>query len=336
MWLLYTLTLVAIALATTALLGAIVVIFAHALRQRAKIRSEIARNHLFDQIVAGLDNERWEPVLVAYLRKNMILAVDLFSELTELIRGHNRTRIEELCRDAGMDKWLQSRLRSSRSDARRIAAESLRLFADAESISALETALDDRATEVRLTAAISLAELNVLPSVATVLEKIVEPQQHQTLQFQRLFESLSRTRPLEMLEIAQGTLGCSFARPIAIRALAGVGRSDLGPQFAALIVDADPEVRAAALDGVAALGYLAAQPQIRAALSDDVSFVRVRAIECVRRLDLQELAPIIANLSQDANWWTRFRAEETLRAISEHHPQQPPIQSAAIRRRGVA
>ena len=336
MWLLYPLTVVAIALAITAMLGAIVVIVAHAVRQRLKGRRDIIRKRLLNQILGGIDNEEWQPALVEDLSRDMPLSVDLFSELTELIRGDNRARIEKLCRDAGMDEWLRARMRSNRREARRLAAESLRLFPDALSISALETALDDRAPNVRMTAAISLAELNVLPSVRTILSKVVEAHQHQTLQLQRLFESLARTRPSEIMEIAQGDLGAKFTRPIAIRALGTAGHTDLGPRLQTLIGDPDPEVRAAALDAVAALGCLQAQPNIRCALSDDVSFVRVRAIECARQLDLQELAPIIADLATDTDWWTRFRAEEALLTLTENGSGEPHTSSAKLQQRGAA
>ena len=336
MWLLYPLTVVAIALAITAMLGAIVVIVAHALRQRLKERRDIIRKRLFGQILDEIENEGGQPGLVEDLSRDMPLSVDLFSELTELIRGDNRARIEKLCRDAGMDEWLRARMRSYRSESRRLAAESLALFRDALSISALETALDDRAPNVRMTAAISLAELNVLPSVRTILSKVVDPHQHQTLQLQHLFESLARTRPSEILEIAKGDLGGEFTRPIAIRALGTAGHTDLGPRLEFLIGDPDPEVRAAALDAVAALGCLHAQPNIRCALSDDVSFVRVRAIECARQLDLHELAPIIADLATDTDWWTRFRAEEALLTLTENGSGEPHTSSAKLQQRGAA
>lgn len=315
MSLLYFLTLFAIGLAATALLGGAVTIVSHAVRLHLEKERNLQRSLLFERIVQGSENPDWDPELVKAMSCNRPLSADLFSEMSELIRGENRERILALCRQAGIDRWLLRQLASWSSDRRRVAAETLRLFPGEETVAALRATLDDPASAVRLTAALSLAELNAMPPVSILVQKLIEKTREHSLLLQRLLESLAVSQPSEVLDVAKGTIGKPFLRPIAVRALGKAGHLGLSDAIAGLIEDPNPEVRAAALESVASLGDFSAKDRVKQALADSVHFVRVKAIDATRQIELRELVPELVPLLHDPIWLVRFRASEALAAF---------------------
>lgn len=302
---------------SAALLGGIATILSHVIRQRHEEKRGLRRKAILEEILQGLERPNWDLSLVKNMSRNRRLSADLFSEISELIRGENRVRVVALCRQAGIDQWLLGQLKSWNSEHRRLAADALKLFPGEESIPALLGALDDRAEEVRLTAASSLAALNALPPLRILMEKLIGPTRSQSLLLQRLIDSIAVSRPAEVMELARSKAGTDFLRPIALSALGKAGHLNLSDEIASFIADDDPEVRAAALASVAALGDFSAKDHIKRALSDRVQFVKVRAIAAARALELRDLAPELTLLLDDTNWWVRFRASEALAAMAQ-------------------
>ena len=312
--------LLSVGLTAVALLGGIATILSQAVRQHLEKRRDHRRQAILRQILQGLGRPDWDPSLVELMSRNRRLSADLLSEISELIRGENQDRVLALCREAAVDRWLLGQLKSWNGEHRRLAADSLKLFPAEETISALLGALDDRAEGVRLTAALSLAGLNAMPPLHILMQKLVEPTSTQSLLLQRLIDSVAMSRPAEVMGLARGKVESDFLRPIALSALGDAGHLDLSSEIATFIADDDPEVRAAALASVAALGDFSAKDRIKKALADPVQCVRVRAIAAARALELRELAPELTSLLNDENWWVRFRAGETLTALGEPVP----------------
>ncbi len=333
--------LVAIGLATIAFVGGVLTIVAHAVRLRAEHRRNALSEKLVRDILENLEKPDWSPDLVAIMRRNPQIGAELFSEMSELVRGENGEHVRDLCRQAGIDRWLRRRARSWKADRRRIAVDTLRLFPGAETVAVLQEALADPSSEVRLAAALSLAELGATPPVSTVVQMVLENMSEQPLLLNRLFDRLAVQRPEEVLNLAKGPVSKPFLRPIAIRALGDAGRLEAKDAIASLIDDPEPEVRAAALDAAGDFGDFNAKENVRRALKDPVQFVRIRAINAARRLDLRDLAPEIAALLTDANWWVRFRAGETLAVfgVPVPEPERRVVELAAARsaaQRGAA
>jgi len=318
---LFIVALVAATFAAIALIGGIFTIVLHAIRQARELTNRQVTEQLTRDILQELEKPEWSPDLVETMRRNRRLGADLFSDLSELIRGENRERLRELCRQAGIDRWLMKRAVSHRTERRRDAVDMLRLFPSEETIEILRRALKDRSNEVRLTAALSLAELDATPPVSDVVETLFENSREHPLLLHRLFDRLAAYRPAEVLSVARGSSDKPFLRPIAVRALGRSGKLEVKDAVAALIEDPEPEVRAAALDAAASLGDLDAKDRIKKALKDPVQFVRIRAIDAARRLDLRDLGPEILELLEDENWWVRFRAGETLAAFGHPIPE---------------
>lgn len=309
------------ALTAAALLGGLATIVSQAVRQKRERRRERYRNEMLRIILEDLELPDWNPDLVELMSNKRALGADLVLEISELIRGEKREHVLALCRDAGIDRWLLRQLRSWSAQGRRAAADALKLFPDQETVGALLAALDDRSEEVRLTAAMSLAALNAMPPLPVLIHTLVGKSEIQSLLLQNLIDSIAVTRPEEVLQTAKGKNGKDFLRPMALSALGRSAHLEMGGEIAAFIGDPDPEVRAAALAAVAAIGYFGAQDRVKQGLSDPVQFVRVRAIAAARSLELRELVPTLNALLSDENWWVRFRAGEALAALGHPAPQ---------------
>ena len=324
MSLLYVVTLASVGFAAVAMLGGIATIISHALRSRFERKRSLHRDAILRRILESLDKPGSDFSLITTIGQNPRIAIDLLSEMSELIRGENRDHVLLLYRKAGIEQWLFRQLRSGRTEQRRLAADTLRLFPADTAIAALTAAFDDRDPEVRLTAALSLAKLDALPSVSTLVTKLVEPTRQQSLLLHRLIESIAVNRPYEVLELARGTFGQPFLRPVAISALAKAGHLELSKVIGDYILDSDAEVRAAALAAAASLGDFGAKDHVKLALGDPVRFVRVRAIDAARRLELTELIPQLVPLLHDEDWWVRFRAGEALMELGYRAPGLEP------------
>ena len=316
-----TIIVLSMALTIAALLGGMAAIVILALRQRREKRHARLRGEILRRLLEGLDQTDWDVGLQTLMRSNPAISADLVSEISELIKGENRDHVLALCREAAIDKWFLRGLKSWKVERRRLAADALKLFPDKRTTDALYGALDDRAEEVRLTAALSLATLNAMPPLPVVMQKLVVSSNMESLLLQHIIDSVALDRPEEVLGFAKGKSGKPFIRPMALNALGKAGHLELGRDIARFIDDADPVVRVAALTSVAALGFFGARDQIKRSLNDPIQFVRVAAIAATRALELRDLTPSLTKLLTDENWWVRFRAEETLATFGHPVPQ---------------
>jgi HEAT repeat protein len=89
----------------------------------------------------------------------------------------------------------------------------------------------------------------------------------------------------------------------------------VGLELAALVIDDDPQVRAAALKGMARGTSPLATPAAMTALADPVWFVRVHAARALGRVGHPELAADVIALLGDPHWWVRTAAKDALEAM---------------------
>ena len=99
-------------------------------------------------------------------------------------------------------------------------------------------------------------------------------------------------------------------------------------ELAALITDDDPQVRAAAIKGLARGGGRLAIPAAITALGDPMWFVRAHAARALGRLGRTDLADEVVTLLADERWWVRTAAKESLHAMG---PEATPFVMAALR-----
>ena len=97
--------------------------------------------------------------------------------------------------------------------------------------------------------------------------------------------------------------------------LARYGGPDIDLALAGLVVDEDPQVRAAALKGLARTKSRLATPAAITSLQDPVWFVRVHAARALGRLGHPGLAAKVVALLGDEHWWVRTAAKDALESI---------------------
>lgn len=79
--------------------------------------------------------------------------------------------------------------------------------------------------------------------------------------------------------------------------------------------DADPNVRAAAVEALGTRSGPAVETAVVARLDDSAWFVRVHAARAAGRVAGADAAPTIARLLADERWWVRTAAKDALRGI---------------------
>jgi HEAT repeat protein len=305
------------ALAAAAVTVVLLLILRRLLRMRWQIHIEAIRRGLLTGILAAIDSADPPATLIAGLRRHPAIARDLVAELSEIIRGDSRLRLVRLAREAGLDRWLQSQLRSRRAEARRLAAEQLRLFDDIETAVVLRDGLEDRDAEVRLNAALALAELGVAPPIDILVRRLEAGAQEHSLLLRRLFDRMVRWDANGVFAVACGQVGHPSLRPLAIEALGTTGWVEVAADLANLASDPDAGVRTAVLSALANLGHPAVGAIVGAGIDDSDWRVRAAAIDAARRIALFDLVPQIAARLEDEVWWVRFRAGVALAALGE-------------------
>ncbi|WP_321800268.1 HEAT repeat domain-containing protein [Burkholderia sp. BCC1988] len=277
----------------------------------------MARNAM---LAAGLSREliQWLVIPEASVnqferiaRRRPALATSLLLRLAGRVRGEEHIRLMQLATRLGLEKRLMHDLgRRWRSGLRRRAAESLALFTDEASASALIRALDDRKPMVCLTAAWALAQRELHVPLQHVIDKLGGLSG--SMLAQELFEHLANHQTTDLIALAANDQALPRLRATAIRALAVSGNYTLLAVFADATRSRQPDVRAAAARALGRLHHPLAASPLRTLLRDDVWYVRVAAVEAVGKINVESLDDDVEALMSDGNWWVRFRAAEAL------------------------
>jgi HEAT repeat protein len=311
----------AVSLAVAAIVGALVVIVARLIRVAMDTRRNRRRGELLLELLAAIEIDRTPPELIGKLRRHRRQAIDLLAELTVIIRGASQERLFAVAKEANLDVWLVSQLKAWSRHKRRVAAELLGRFEEPGAIAALQEALKDTDDDVKLTAALWLAERDQAPPTKILLSRLQAGTHEHSLLLRRLFELIVIKRPEDVLAVAVGLIGHPSLRPAAIDAIGISGRAELTGPLAAMAGDPERNVRASVLRALGTLGHPAAAEVIAVGLLDEDWQVRVRAIDAARRLQLFDFIPAVAKLLDDEAWWVRFRAAEALAALGENGSQ---------------
>jgi HEAT repeat protein len=309
--------LIANVLAAISMSGTILVIVVHIVRARRERRRQDERLRLSRDILRYLQNPVGDEAVVARMREDYGLAAGLVQELAELITGGQRLLLLTLARSADLDRWLIAELHAHRASRRLAAAEALGLFGSPAAVAALKHALDDRDNDVRIGAALALADLDALPPLATLMEKLALGRRYRPFMLRRLFATIVGKHLEELVAVAEGRLGAASARPYAIEAIGASGHLELADRLAALMSDADPTVRAAVLAAIATLGRSPVPDAVATGLADPASEVRAQAVLAARRLERFDLGARVAALANDDSWWVRLQASGCLAAFQE-------------------
>jgi len=300
-------------LAGTALSVMAALVLARLVTARRHARRASRRRELVHRLLRG---QASSPQELDSLPRDLL--ADTFVELISLVRGEERAAFVEQARALGVPAHLGRELSRGSTRARLLAAQSLGQFPD-DSTALLRSALADRSPDVRLAAALSLAEAGQSDSVRDIVEELGLGSEEDSTLAVTLFRSLSAERLDEIKALVTAPDTHVRVRLAAIEALAMSGDYSLVPVISQLAM--------AAPDGTVELpGYLRAlglfgHPAARAAVLDGLgrgSFAaRAAAAGAAGRIGLVDLAGRLATLLDDREWWVRFRAAEALLRLGE-------------------
>jgi HEAT repeat protein len=312
---LYGLWLVSLGLALAALLIMISLIVGRGIAGRRNRSREDERRRLIPLLLsAGPSRQANEDALRA-----PDLLTDLSVDLIQLVRGEDKANLVASAARLGVPQRLLERLRSGTPRVRVTAAEALAAFPNEKCVEALVEALDDPNADVRLTAAISLAEIDRAPPAALLIDRLGIGTSENSMLIVSLFEEIARTRSEEIKALIVHPSYPSAVKAAAIDALSLSGDYSLVPIISDLALASDPadEELPRFLRALGGFAHPAGGPAVRHCLASPVWWVRAAAAEAAGRIGLLDTALRLAELLGDADWWVRFRAGEALVHLGE-------------------
>ncbi|MBX7497010.1 HEAT repeat domain-containing protein [Qipengyuania sp. 6B39] len=239
------------------------------------------------------------------------VAATLTSELAEMTRGTEREALLSRADAMGVPELLVRRLHSRSAQTRLVSVETLSLFDD--QINETCRALDDRNADVRLGAALALAQRPDAPSPETLVEKLRMGSEEHSLLLVSLMSDLvdrdpgsvaallfERNIPVEAKIAATDALaqgGGEYAPLLAYMARESFGEPDLQPRI----------YRALGRNG-----HPAGADAIAAGLDSPEWTVRAAAAEAAGRIGAAEVSDKLGRMLADEAWWVRLRAGEAL------------------------
>jgi HEAT repeat protein len=240
-------------------------------------------------------------------------------ELIQLVRGDERERFAARATRLRVPDQLRRQLKRGNARERQRAAEALGQFVDAKTISSLRAALDDPNPDVRLTAAISLAEKGEAPPASELVERLGIGREERSLLVASLFKEIARHRSGDLELLLRDERTPRDARVAAVEALAGSGRYELVPLIAQVVLDTPPGDRVLPryLHALAEFGHPAAEAAVARCLESPRPQVRGAAAAAAGRIGLASLASRLEALLEDPSWGVRFSAGRALARLGE-------------------
>lgn len=245
--------------------------------------------------------------------------VELSTELIQLVRGSDREAFVARAEQLGVPRLLRKRLGKGSPRVRVAAAEALAQFPGDESLDELTDALSDPTPDVRLSAALSLAQLGHAPPVRELIAKLGIGTREKSRLVVALFREIGRSRRNEIEELLVLPDVPAGAKAAAIESLAASGDYRMVPTVNQIVLDApqdSPELPRY-LRALADFAHPAAEPAIRKSFASPNWEARAAAARAAGRIGLRDLGSELKDLLSDPEWWVRFRAAEALAALGE-------------------
>jgi HEAT repeat protein len=290
-----------------ALLGVAGLLAARLVSERRSSRREDFRKILLPALMRG------DAPDVRQSRLARSVAANLTLELAEIVRGSDRETLLQAATSAGAGEELARRLRSRVAQDRLIAAEGLAMF-PSYSGDVTRVALADPVPEVRLGAALALAQEGRAPAVGTLIRQLGIGTSENSMLAISLMRDLVKSDPHAVEALLYDLDLPDAVKLAATEALAESGAVDHAPLVAwmAEAAEDDRELRPRIIRALGWLGHPAGHDAILAGLQDNAWQVRAAAVEAAGRAMLRIAVPRLAELLGDHEWWVRFRAGEAL------------------------
>ena len=303
---LLTLWRLSLVLCVLALLALFVLLGARMVAERLAGRRGDARRRLLPVMLGG------QPGVLKPLRAaELTVASDLTGELAEMTRGSERDALLARAAALGVIDLLVRRMRSGSPQVRLSAVETLALFPDCSDHAV--TALDDRNPDVRLGAALALAQCGSSPDPLIIVGKLKAGEEEHSL----LLVSLMRDLADADSEAVAGLLfEDDLSHRVKFAALEAL--ADRGGEYAPLIAymvretGQHPEWQPCLFRALGRTGHPAGAEAIVTGLNDESWIVRAAAAEAAGRARLAQAADQLAAMLDDSHFWVRYRVSEAL------------------------
>lgn len=242
------------------------------------------------------------------------LVTDTFIDLIRLVRGADRTAFVEQAAELGVAEQLGRRARSPFARTRLVAVQSLADFHDEDSLRLLHASLEDSNEDVRLAAALSLAQAGRSDDIHALVERLGLGTEQDSMMMVTLFRVVAEDRPDEIKALVLNSGTNVQARLAAVEALATTGDYSLVPAIAerALAAPDESEELPRYLRALGTLGHPAGRAAIMDGLRRPSMSARAAAAGAAGRIRLREAADRLTELLDDPEWWVRFRSAEAL------------------------
>jgi HEAT repeat protein len=302
-----TLELAAVALSVLALVTMLVLVTRRLALARAERRREAQERALRPLALALVDGEAPD---VAAAQERALASI--LARYARKLRGESRTEITRFFEErGGVDRELR-RLRSRRGSHRAAAAFSLGDMGSPRAAEPLIAALDDRARDVRSSAARSLGMLEAQEAVPRLVRSLAAREVPRAIAGGALLTIGSSAAPAlrTLLGASEPEMRASAAELIGFTGDAGDA-----DELARALGDEAAEVRAAAARALGRLGARAAAAELREALGDPAPFVRTAAAHALGRIGDGDAFDALALVAQVDDYDPAQAAAQALAAI---------------------
>lgn len=170
---------------------------------------------------------------------------------------------------------------------------------------------------MRLAAALALARLGHAPEATTLVDTLGLGSREHSRLIAALFDEIAAVAPEQLVALIARPELPSAVRDAAIDALSLAPDSGIVGVLTGLALDETVGAHGLAfyLQKLGEIGDRSVAPIVANGLDHPRARVRSAAAQAAGQLHLDFLAPRLAQLLSDSNWWVRFRAAEALVAL---------------------
>lgn len=239
-------------------------------------------------------------------------AARLALEMAELVRGPDRDALLANAEALAIPDVLHRQSRSRSPQERLLAAEALAMFPSGrERVCAM---LRDRNADVRLGAALALAQNQAAPPAAGLLRDLRLGTRERSLLIPSLMRDLAEADPASVEAVVDDATLPDAVRLAALDALASSGRIAHAPLLAAMALEpaTAPDLLPRIYRALGRIGHPSGHAAILHGLSHPDWPARAAAAQAAGVSALVDACVALGGLLGDAQWWVRLRAGEAL------------------------
>jgi HEAT repeat protein len=301
-------------LCAVALLALASILIARLFAERRDTRRVEERRRV-SRALMGASDEPADPPRRRLERKE---AARLALELAELVRGPDRAALLANAEHLRIPRVLWERSVSSTPQERLLAVEALAMFPSGRERA--REMLRDRNANVRLGAALALAQNEAAPPAGTLVRQLGLGTIERSLLIGSLMRDLVEHDPASVEALLADEEASDGIKLAAVDALASSGRAEHAPLVAQMAEQAaqDGDLLPRIFHAMGRIGHPSGHPAILRGLSHPAWAVRAAAAQAAGTSSLVEAVEPLGRLLGDGTWWVRFRAGEALWRLGLH------------------